>query len=1470
MKKIQKRKALTLFAAVALSAVAVGAMANSASNYNANADVISGTDYWMENGAAVRYGANGNGLRFTFQIKTTAFNELKEKNAYVKYGVLIAPEDYLTSGKELTKENVFGEDAIYNWAEKDASGKWVYEKEYINGTETYKTQIVNLEAESFVDETVKIGGESVSVKEFYGSLINLLDGTYDAVTNPNSVNNVGREFRGVGYVAVSTNGVDYTYTLVGEDDNVRSMAYVAQLAIEDTSNDAPTNTQKEMLKNTYVSKVTEVAASFTQEYWLEGTDGVYVKVDSEVLNTYNGNATTVDDSVTAEEKVYAGYEFDETNKNNVVAGKVYANGKLTLKRYYKYVGETTDLGLVDTAANTTLDISALGNDGLTRKLYKVNGNVETEVSADLTGDTLSVAGLDGVYAVKALNEAGLPVATVTFDAYNAESAAVWNTVGGAAVNPETAATVTTTESAPDKEGTYYQIASEGGEYYFLLPAAHTKAYYELFANKSICLTFDTYLTASGSEATVAGVYSGTYASETWSKIPVGEWTKVKIPVEDILANWDSLATEGILQIGEYYQVEGGITPCTESVLYVGNIKMEVGVDLSTIEKVQDVKVKDSNGNYASRLVTVENSYDLNNLLGEEDKAKFALYEQAGEIAWTITPVYQKASHSAYRYPGEAPEAIAVADGIVDFENVSKRWYEVNATLTTEEGSAEIYNGSVDFYTPTEDVVFIDEIDLYQMTMESNIEGRTYAITENPAGKMGSYFTVNLNGTVAGFGLDISPVHSEAYYRAYKGRGIEIAFDFYNGTDSSGMNIPIGTIGSGNRPSKTWVTMTLTLDNFLTNWKNMFGSSIADEADLSALSWGTTLIYFTDAAKETTADFYFGNFRTDLTANDAVVDSAAKLIDVKDKAEYELTSLLSESAKAVYDKYAANYAITWKLLPVSDSGNVVGEAITVEDGVVDFGAVEKRLYKITASFENYGGTDIYTANSVDFHDSSEKLVWMDSIDLNKIRFNNGAASTTATIATAEELPTGAVSGASYYKITTTDCFGIMFEEEHSKAYYESYKGKGFEIVLDFYLNDESGKNIIFTGYTGGNTRTVKKWITESISLDTIIKNWATIHGTNTSGWSAFMALLNAGTTADVFVGNIRIEYAVTDAVENGTVALVDLKDNGTGYDLTGLFADDEAGKAVYDKYAALGELTWKLTPVNTNGEEVGETIILDGNVADLGIVAKRLYNVEIEAYITAAGKNAVIYTRQLDMYDSSEGLVWNTKLTADQIALYSGANTNVTKMTASEVNTELGKEGAVENAEYVKLVSAGDPSVNGGLADSYGFMFMPIHSKDYYALEAWAGYTLKFDMFMYRANDDLISYYDLDGVSKYDPIIATPVAQYLTIYGYVSQPSWSGNSTYRKQSALNTNWATVTLKLTDYMLATWDWTKLGQNSTNRMVIIENLVTLNTSKPITKADGRDITEVYKTAGSLVYSKKSTTYFGNFRTEAPVVAE
>ena len=207
-------------------------------------NTVETVSFTMDKGASVRLSGSEkeNGLRYSVRMPKAEYEALKANNTYksISFGLLLAPKSYLTSGHELTKENVFGNNAIYDWATYK-NGEWVYPSE-----PTGKIRIMNFETE-YLTETAP------EVMRFYGSIVDL------------KPQNISKEFYSVGYIkyVLAENGsVDYRFTdnVTGNDgtaevlgDNTtRSMYQVAKLAIEDTSLNAPEYKQKEFLQENYI------------------------------------------------------------------------------------------------------------------------------------------------------------------------------------------------------------------------------------------------------------------------------------------------------------------------------------------------------------------------------------------------------------------------------------------------------------------------------------------------------------------------------------------------------------------------------------------------------------------------------------------------------------------------------------------------------------------------------------------------------------------------------------------------------------------------------------------------------------------------------------------------------------------------------------------------------------------------------------------------------------------------------------------------------------------------------------------------------------------------------------------------------------------------------------------------------------------------------------------------------------------
>lgn len=252
----------------------------------------------MEEGAGVRISSEDSGIKYTMIMSEADYGEINKKVSQgiisdVSYGILIAPA-YYHKKYALNEENVFGASAKYNWA---IDGKYT--------EEAGKVRITNL-------NTTVLGEYENGNVAMFASLVGIKD------------ENIANEFIGVGYMKYTLDGkVKYDFT--AENDNVRSMAYVAQAYIADN----PGNANNATLQSMYLDKVANVASSYTTEYYLENAEGKFEKADTVVTES------TIGATATLVQKDIPGYYFDSENENNSVATEVLANNKTVLKLYYK-------------------------------------------------------------------------------------------------------------------------------------------------------------------------------------------------------------------------------------------------------------------------------------------------------------------------------------------------------------------------------------------------------------------------------------------------------------------------------------------------------------------------------------------------------------------------------------------------------------------------------------------------------------------------------------------------------------------------------------------------------------------------------------------------------------------------------------------------------------------------------------------------------------------------------------------------------------------------------------------------------------------------------------------------------------------------------------------------------------------------------------------------------------------------------
>ena len=268
----------------------------------------------MDKGAGVRLGAadGNNGIRFVLTMDKTEYSALMEKvgtnedalYSEISFGMLITKASYVTDATDLTVENVFGEEAIYEWKPESADENWKVSEG--------KSLVVN--------QTFAYLGVAENYEEDYvgfASLVNLHD------------YNLTQEFIGRGYMKYTAKNGTVSYRMANyyEDtrtSNVRSMVYVAQKAAEDPE----MSDYQETLNSLYInhSAVQAETVNVTVNHHKVDVHG-QESVETTVLAEQKIGATATATALDSEEWIY------NASKSTAV-GVVYANDKTVLDLYY--------------------------------------------------------------------------------------------------------------------------------------------------------------------------------------------------------------------------------------------------------------------------------------------------------------------------------------------------------------------------------------------------------------------------------------------------------------------------------------------------------------------------------------------------------------------------------------------------------------------------------------------------------------------------------------------------------------------------------------------------------------------------------------------------------------------------------------------------------------------------------------------------------------------------------------------------------------------------------------------------------------------------------------------------------------------------------------------------------------------------------------------------------------------------------
>ena len=320
----------------------------------------------MDKGAGVRLGAadGNNGIRFVLTMNKTEYSSLIEKvgteendlYSEISFGMIITKASYVSDEKELTVENLFSNEAVFEWKPSDASEDWKVSEG--------KTLVVN-QTFGYLGTSEDYANDYVG----FASLVELQD------------YNLTQEFVARGYMKYTAKDGSINYRMADyyEDartNNVRSMTYVAQKAAEDPEMSAYVSTLNSLYINH--SAVQAQTVDVTVNHHKVDVHGEEISVTPEILT-----GKTIGATITATPLTEEGWIYDETK--STVSGVAYANNKTVLDLYYNQdpaiVYDWYQVGTTAAATNT-LALDEIVTGGI------INDEAELELSLDLLSGTM--------------------------------------------------------------------------------------------------------------------------------------------------------------------------------------------------------------------------------------------------------------------------------------------------------------------------------------------------------------------------------------------------------------------------------------------------------------------------------------------------------------------------------------------------------------------------------------------------------------------------------------------------------------------------------------------------------------------------------------------------------------------------------------------------------------------------------------------------------------------------------------------------------------------------------------------------------------------------------------------------------------------------------------------------------------------------------------------------------------------------
>ena len=702
----------------------------------------------------------------------------------------------------------------------------------------------------------------------------------------------------------------------------------------------------------------------------------------------------------------------------------------------------------------------------------------------------------------------------------------------------------------------------------------------------------------------------------------------------------------------------------------------------------------------------------------------------------------------------------VPNGVITVSSVAKRAYNFYVSY----GENVIYNGKFDLYDSNDGIIWntFDMLDLnkewksHQGNVYTGETNRYYSFSIGTvSGKEGNFAKWTDTGSVGGYHqtFAILPAHSVEYYNQYVGKGYEISFEVMYETESTPSTSSFRKYVSGfdSKTSEhypnTWYKMTYSIDAISESYDYIVGntknSTSRKKAGLYSLNGGTVANNETD--RTMSFNLYMSEVRiVEPLDIDAVVDQEMNLIDLSNSdkisdGKLDLFNVISsEGLSAINELNIIPSDLTFV---ITDNA---GNETNIPNGKITVNSIAKRAYAFAVSYDY----ELVYSGKFDLYDSNDGVVWntFDMIDVNTDWKSHQGNSYTPETNKYYNFSTGTISGkegtfAKWTRNTTSGYSGGFAQTfailpVHSVEYYNQFVGQGYEICFEvMYETESTPSTSSFRKYVSGfDSKTSEHypntWYKMTYSIDAISESYDYIVGNtknSTSRKKAGLYSLNGGTVANnetdrtmsfnLYMSEVRIvEPLDIDAVVDQEMNLIDLSNSDKisdgKFNLTSIISSE--GMTEINKITSnQSDLTFVIT------DNVGKETTVSNGILTVNSVAKRAYTFNVSY------EESLIYSGKFDLYDSNDGVIWNTFDMIDATKEWkSHQGGTKTAQTNQFYNFSTGTVDGKDGSYYIWTRNS-----ESGYSSIWiqTFAILPVHSVEYYSQYVGQGYKMNFEV-----------------------------------------------------------------------------------------------------------------------------------------------